>query len=710
MKGCNKCGKELGFFERSVSVDNPRVNIHYDQLCSDCHKTIKKGIDQIEQMYQRVLESLKLFGQQRDQATTDIDRLIHLSVEALMVVEPNYHSVETSLHQTVINRKERLVNKHSDMSRVVYKVLSYGFNDALERFGLEVASDFTEYFIQTTLYVEQMTVNSSDTVPMVYANIFFSRKGLVIERIESGTFVYVHLADGQSYDFVLEDNGGQQYINFTNLYYRSGDDKTVLCTHQDEEVVNLIVRTLKDFNDKTVSQIIKKENEIIESVYLKIEKDRKELKDEKAEKQLEAVLLLTVKNIYSDNEIEDKFFADPHGLAVNALFSRYGDIMEENSLKSEADLVTYVKDNCLAMANLAFRIGARKSYKGYGFFTPKGYFLGLSDKNAGVLQYTTQQPNDIYYGSEDLVIKSKQYVYLPLNDKSEGSDFREPDGLLIYNDNINEVLQLSEYLKKQASFYKLEQFSLERENVVQDSEKMMELKRISDQLFKDFGYLPFCLYDEWYYIETTLRNGSPILQELITTKENLRPHFGNGDIIYGKKIVAAYIEGAKDLMRFCNIRDLDVAKGILWTYFSHVLVRDLAEEWARLGGDIVTPEDDINSAFQKYSGLRDIEPDRTYYIGLFIYYLMHKGVLENTDFIEHYESCVRIYLDSRRNIEKAHRNVVEEEEALFQREEAVVKERKASVNVATAPEELEKTKVLNTKEILEKTESEKLDS
>jgi len=706
MKGCNKCGKELGFFERSVSVDSPRVNIHYDQLCSDCYKTIKESIDQIEQMYQRVLESLKLFGQQRNQAKIDIDRLIYLSVEALMVVEPNYHSEETSLHQTIINRKERLVNKHSDMSRVVYKVMSYGFKDALERAGLEVASDFTEYFMKTTLYVEQMIVNCSDTVPMMYANVFFSRKGLVIERIEPSSFVYVHLAEGQSYDFHVEDQGAQSSINFTNLYYQSNGEKAVICAHQDPETIALIVRTLKDFNDKTVAQITKIENEIIESVYLNIEKDREELEDEKAKGQLDALLLFTVKNIHKDEEIEDKFFDDAEGLAVKILFSRYGDILEEADIQSEKDLVAYVKENCASTPELDFRIGAKKPYKGYGFFTPKGYFVGLSKKNAGVFQYTTQHPNDVYYGSEDLVIKSKQYVYLPLNSNSEEPGFREPDGLLIHSDNINEVLQLSDYFKKESGFFKVDQFLIEQEAIVQDSEKMMELKRIADQLFKDFGYLPFCLYDEWYFIETSLREGSPILQELITSKEKLRPHFGSGEIIYGKRIVDAYIEGAKDLMRFCDIRDLDVAKGVLWTYFRKVLVRDLAEEWARLGGDIVTPEDDINSAFQKYSGLTEIEPDRTYYIGLFIYYLMQKGVLANTDFIEHYESCVRIYLDSRRNVEKIDRNVVAEEQALFQREEQVVKERKASVNVATVPEELEKTKVFNTEEILAALDSE----
>lgn len=701
MKGCNKCGKDLGFFERSVSVDSPRVHIHYDQLCSDCYKTVKEGIDQIEQMYQRVLENLKLFDLQRNQAKIDIDRLIYLSVEALMVVEPNYHSETTSLHQTIINRKERLVNKHADMSRVVYKVMTYGFNDALERAGLEIASDFTEYFLKTTLYVEQMMVNCSDTVPMVYANVFFSRKGLVIDRIESGTFVYVHLAEGQSYEFNVEDQGAQSSINFTNLFYQSGGEKAVVCTHQDKETVALIVRTLKDFNDKTVEQITKKENEIIESVYLNIEKDREELENEKAKSQLDALLLFTVKNIHHDEEIEDKFFEELEGLAVKTLFSRYGDILEEADMQSEEDLVAYVKENCVSIPELEFRIGANKPYRGYGFFTPKGYFLGLSKKNAGVFQYTTQHPNDVYYGNEDLVIKSRQYVHLPLNSNDDEPGFKEPDGLLIYSKNINEVLHLSDYFKKEAGFYKVDQFLIEQEAIIQDSEKMMELKRISDQLFKDFGYLPFCLYDEWYYIETTLRQGSPILQELITSKDQLRPHFGNGEIIYGKRIVDAYIEGAKDLMRFCDIRDLDVAKGVLWTYFSNVLVRDLAEEWARLGGDIVTPEDDINSAFQKYSGLTEIEPDRTYYIGLFIYYLMQKGVLENTDFIEHYESCVRIYLDSRRNVEKSDRNVVAEEEALFQREAQVVKERKASVNVATIPEELEETKVFNTQEIVE---------
>ena len=120
---CEKCGKELGFFERSLKINNSRINIQYDALCSECHRTIKEGISQIDEMYQRVMGNLKENYHATNMAAVDIDTLIFLAVEALLVIEPNYFSDKTSLNQTIINRTDRIINKQNDMAKIVYKVL-----------------------------------------------------------------------------------------------------------------------------------------------------------------------------------------------------------------------------------------------------------------------------------------------------------------------------------------------------------------------------------------------------------------------------------------------------------------------------------------------------------------------------------------------------------------------------------------------------------
>ena len=112
------------------------------------YRTIKEGISQIDEMYQRVMGNLKENYHATNMAAVDIDTLIFLAVEALLVVEPNYFSDKTSLNQTIINRTDRIINKQNDMAKIVYKVLLYGFFDNLENNGLDKSKNFVSYMMQ----------------------------------------------------------------------------------------------------------------------------------------------------------------------------------------------------------------------------------------------------------------------------------------------------------------------------------------------------------------------------------------------------------------------------------------------------------------------------------------------------------------------------------------------------------------------------------
>lgn len=39
---CKKCGKKLGFLERSYKIENPKLGINYDALCGDCYSVQKR--------------------------------------------------------------------------------------------------------------------------------------------------------------------------------------------------------------------------------------------------------------------------------------------------------------------------------------------------------------------------------------------------------------------------------------------------------------------------------------------------------------------------------------------------------------------------------------------------------------------------------------------------------------------------------------------
>ena len=86
----------------------------------------------------------------------------------------------------------------------------------------------------------------------------------------------------------------------------------------------------------------------------------------------------------------------------------------------------------------------------------------------------------------------------------------------------------------------------------------------------------------------------------------------------------------------------------------------LSKEWVRIGGDFVAEGDDMTSAFMKYAGLTGIEPEKTYYIGLFIYYLMERRVLPDIDFLDNYERAVQTFIECRKNITAPKQTIFEE--------------------------------------------------
>ena len=67
---CKKCGKKLGFLERSYKIENSKLGINYDALCGDCYNVLKKGIEKLEDIHQRVLSNLK---QNKDVQKNGID-------------------------------------------------------------------------------------------------------------------------------------------------------------------------------------------------------------------------------------------------------------------------------------------------------------------------------------------------------------------------------------------------------------------------------------------------------------------------------------------------------------------------------------------------------------------------------------------------------------------------------------------------------------
>ena len=153
-------------------------------------------------------------------------------------------------------------------------------------------------------------------------------------------------------------------------------------------------------------------------------------------------------------------------------------------------------------------------------------------------------------------------------------------------------------------------------------------------------------------IQKELKENDLLLNKLIDTDASLRKNYTLGQITYAPKIIEAFNRGAEEVQNSLNIVEDSVAKAILWVAFKDAVTETLSQEWVRIAGEILDKEDNALSAFFKYVNLKNIEPDKVYFMGLFIYHLIDRGVLQSDNFLENYEGAVRIFLECRRVIEE----------------------------------------------------------
>lgn len=677
---CEKCGKALGFFERGLKLNNTRINIQYDALCTDCHKILKEGIAQVDTMYQRIISGLKDGYAVTNLASVDVDTLIFLAAEALLATEPDYASDKTSLNQTLINRGERLVNKQEDMARIVYKVLAYGFHENLEKAGLDKSSQFTAYMLKNTLYLQQLAMNCSESVPRTYVNSFFSVRGFIAERIETKTLIYIPIEQGSRLEYTINREGDYTVIDFENITY-AADDKKVRYYLEDRKTAEALIRTLEAFNTRTTKQEERRLRDIIDVINTGIIQDLRTLKPNEPVEQvpLDCVILCLMKNIRKYPEGRSVDFSDEEGLIAELLYKKYAANLKALSLNTRADIVDYLEKNCLYTERVGLKYNRQPAETGWAVFTRRGYIVAFMKSRQMLFMYEDSYPNDIYLPFNSMMLNGTQYLELPMDDTEE----QALTGLVFLSKDIGKITRIQDYFELNNSFYQMNRY-MEVENVVySDAEKEEEVRRLAGRMFRDFGYVPFCLYDEWYTIQKNLRESDPLLKKLIPEKQKPNQNWLSDDIIYAPRITEAFKESAKELNTTLELGDLSVARALLWCTFKDCLIETLSAEWVRIGGDIAKEGDTLMTAFFTYSRLTEIEPAKTYYIGLYIYYLMDRQILPASDFLDNYEKSVQTFLECWREVKGAQTGQTEAAPAI---QPAVPEEAMQQTETAEAPE------------------------
>lgn len=655
---CEKCGKTMGFFERSFKIENEKLGIKDNTLCSGCHGVIKNGIGKIEEMHQWMMSNLEKNKdvQKNGLVSVEVDLLILLAVEALFSVEPNYYKQETALNQTIVKATEnRGIDKQKDIVRIVYKLLLYGFEPNLKELGLETSRSFMAYMIQNELYLEDVEINCGAGDELVKANVFMSRRGLIIETTEVRKLIYIPIPREIVVDYKVETSEIVNEVILKNVFYASDKKKNIVFILLSETATLTVANTLDRFNQKTVKLQDKLKKDSLEYFNDRVMEDIEKLKPGEFIEaiHLDCLLLCIVKNLKGQKMFSLEALFDPKGTTIELLWAYYRQNLRNMGIDNNEKIVTYLLKNCLYAEGFNIKHGNKSNDKGWGFFTTKGYIIYFRRSRQVFFIYTDTFPNALYHPCNRVTYENKQYLQLIMNNgRNQEEEYRDLDELIFYSDDLDTIVRMESFFERHNLYYQMENFLKTKKEIEGKREKHLEIRRIINHIFSDHGYLPYCIYDEWYVIQKELQGSDLLLNKLIETEGSLRKNYTLGQIDYAPQIIEAFNEGAIACQKSLDIKEESVAKAILWSEFKDAVTKTLSEEWIRIAGEILEEGDNALSAFFRYVNLKKIEPDKVYYMGLFIYHLMDRGILPSESFLDNYEGAVRIFLECRRVIDE----------------------------------------------------------
>ncbi len=675
---CERCGKTLGFFSRGRGIDNQKLNIHYHTLCGDCYGQFKQVIDRTEKIIRHIHDKLRNDFHTVDMGRVPIDTLIFAAVAVVFKDEPDFYDEKNILNRMIIGKQERSVDKIKDLIKIIRFILNYGFSGSLENSDLR---SFADYFNRSSDYFPQIRANCNPKVKDTWVNAFVSPMGIVLEGEETNGIWQVTFPEDTIIKYAIHRDEGVMELSFPKIAYDNNTSQMVRLFFTDEESLNALARKLDYYNDLTREKSDAKRRNLISILSHKIRKDIRKLKPNErlTAIDIDFIMIMLVKNFMEDPDVHHFDFnalTDPYGMAGDILAKDYFGNFLRLGIESREDMMSYIRDNYLFAKDFGVRFGDVIEEETWAFFAPKGYMLCLPKHFSAYFGYQDEFPNNVYYPiRDDYNIQDKRYLYLPVEEHSVGRKYRSTDGIIFYSEHTDVISEIKNFVNRCNNYYRTDIYVEEEQRIYNSRENLLEVKRISDHLFRDFSYIPFCLYNEWAAIQSALAESDTFLAQFINGNRDGRVIRPKTETSYTSRIVKAFHRSAKELSETLNIEDTSVAGAILWSYFNDALVDTLSREWIRLGGDVVKEGKSLEQAFEIYLGLDNVDPDKAYYFGLFIYYLMSKKILPDDDFLSNYERALLVYVHCGRKLNYG--DAVEIPAVLFENVPEDVKEKAA---------------------------------
>lgn len=649
---CERCGKEIGFFSRAHELKNVNLNIEYSNLCSKCNSLLTNAISKIDVMTQSIRKVLLNDYNFSNLISVDLDTIIYLAIDAMLKMNPNFIDRNDELYQVFIGENsENIYSEKELLSKLIKKILDYGFSANLE--NAELLS-YSKYFNNTVLFIKQIQANCSQSVPQTWTDLFLTKRGIVLRQTEGRQVTKVNFPINEEIKYSLKKQDSLQSVHFSNVKYPESlfQDRNIILYSNDDNQLRQMTKLVDYFNEQLKEKEDQKRRLILNQVGEQVRKDLRKLFSDMSISTLhiDSVLLIIMKNIKQRKEIPVLDIYNPYGVIIDLLIRDYLTNFLTLGIRTRDDIVEYIQDRCLYIDDCNIKVPEIQSDHFWGFFTSRGYILFLKQSKKYLFVFEKNYPNDIYYPLNNLLYQGIRYLQIP--DRYHNlSKKNDQNGIIFYSKKIDNVDEMNRFFVKNNCDYQMDFYMEQRNETFSDRDRILELKRTCDKLFAVFGYIPFCMYDEWLTIYQEMIKDSPFLEKLFSEQSSIVNQYKH-HTIYTERITHAFDKGAMDLMKTLKIDDIDIAKGLMLEYLNQTLIDLLSEEWIRINGDQITSNTSLEQSFNYYLNLKKIEPQKAYYFGLFVYYLINKSILsKKNNFFENYQRSMIVFLRCQQNLE-----------------------------------------------------------
>lgn len=635
---CARCGKEIGFFEKKLYSEYPRLGIDYDCVCGTCHRLISAAVEKVDKIDAFIKDNIKkTFGLPLQDAT--LDELLFLGVMGLFKIDPDWQKPEDNLNELFIIKDGVTEQSRTCLDIILFRVLRSGFMARLGYFGVDTYEAFLMKMEKDTRCYLDIGANYAKGGRKKSATVFACRAGIVVQGSD-GHVLSLPLLKDEQFKPAVRIEGASYVLTVTGLKWPDKlREPSFYFTRK--ETADAFKEYLDGLDGEKDDLVKRKEQKLLDNINHNVEKDLIDGigGDTPIEKKNIDHILLAVSRVLLEEDYKPVFDGrEPDKLMHRVLQKYYQKNLIRSGLEEEKELDAYFKENFLLVPELIGSEDNKEETEGWGLFAPAGFVLGFSGKRDPIYLTEERAPNNLYAEVKEISIGGPSRIFFDRGGLTIANGAFK--GIGVRAKDMKTLAPLKQYIRKEEFEYLKKEYKKLLTKMHKDYSIERAAEASAEQLTKDFGLLPFTLIYEYEKIYERIRKEDPLMKKLL-------PPIKNEDgrsAIYTQRIVHEFSRAADQLKKEIGVQEISPVKKVLWDALSEMMMREAAQEFDRLTKDHpYRPGRSLKEAMEYYLALEEVNTDTAYMLGLFTYKLLSLGLLGDLSYSRAYSYVYDMY-------------------------------------------------------------------